>query len=245
MLGAVEVVPARSCTAEQLTALFESGGWPAFIEADPWAASALPRVREVFADLELSLIDDHHVVAAGWGVPLTWDGTSENLPAGYSESLHRALADHDRGVKPNTFVLCAAQVRPDRGRRGLAAATVAALIEHATDQRMDQVIAPLRPTQKHRYPLTAIEQYAAWLRTDGQPFDPWLRLHHRLGAEVLATTEQSQTFTGTVAQWERWSGLALPASGRYIVPDALAPLEIDLDIDLGTCTEAGIWVRHR
>lgn len=209
------------------------------------AAAALSRVRELFAEHELALVEDHQVMGAGWGVPLRWDGTQAHLPAGYSAALQRALTDHDSSVKADAFVLCAVQVRADLGRRGVAAAVVTALVEHATTRGIKQVIAPLRPIQKHRYPLTPIEQYAGWVRADGEPFDPWLRLHHRLGADVLATSEASQTFTGTVAQWEQWSGLALPASGSYIVPDALAPLEIDLASDTGTCAEPGIWIRHR
>ena len=228
-----------------MAALFHSDGWPAFIEADSVAAAALPRVRELFNAHELALVDDQQVMGAGWGVPLSWHGTQEHLPTGYSDALQRALADHDGGVAADAFVLCAVQVRSDLGRRGLAAVVVRALVEHAASQGMDQAIAPLRPTLKHRYPLTPIERYARWVRADGEPFDPWLRLHRRLGATVLATSEASQTFTGTVAQWEQWSGLALPASSFYIIPDALAPLHVDHAADLGTCTEPGIWVRHR
>ena len=108
-----------------------------------------------------------------------------------------------------------------------------------------QVVAPLRPTWKHRYPLTSIGDYVGWVNDDGLPLDPWLRLHVRMGARVLTTSDSSQAFTGTVAQWEAWSGLLLPATGRYIVRDALAPLEVDLVEDVAICNEPGIWVRHR
>lgn len=57
-------------------------------------------------------------------------------------------------------------------------------------------------------------------------------------------SEASQTFTGTAEQWEAWTGLALPGSGRYVIPDALAPLEIDRATDRGTCREPAIWVEH-
>ena len=36
---------------------------------------------------------------------------------------------------------------------------------------------------------------------------------------------------GTVADWETWAGMALPESGRYIVPGALAPIEVDCEHD--------------
>jgi hypothetical protein len=66
-----------------------------------------------------------------------------------------------------------------------------------------------------------------------------------MGAQILGTSPASQTFTGTVAQWQEWSGLDLPGDGAYIVPDALSPLQVDRAADLGTCVEPTIWVRHR
>ena len=185
------------------------------------------------------------MLAAGWGVPLAWNGHPADLPGGYTDALHRALDDHDRGHTPDTFVLCAIQVHPDTAGRGVAAQLVTALVEHAEAGGLPRVIAPLRPTLKSRYPLTPIDAYAAWTRVDGSPFDPWLRLHLRLGARVLGVAEASQTFSGTVTQWEGWTGLALPASGSYVVPDALAPLVVDPSADRGVCVEPGIWVRHR
>ncbi|GAA1854504.1 hypothetical protein ACFFOM_02600 [Microlunatus capsulatus] len=107
------------------------------------------------------------------------------------------------------------------------------------------MIAPLRPTAKHRYPLTPVEDYARWTRDDGSAFDPWLRTHLRMGGRLLGTSPASQTFTGTVDQWRDWSGLELPGDGAYVVPDALAPLHVDRAVDRGTCVEPAIWVRHR
>ena len=142
-------------------------------------------------------------------------------------------------------MICAVQVRADLAGRALSPTMVAALVDHALRHHLPQVIAPLRPTLKHRYPLTPIGEYVGWTRDDGQPFDPWVRSHTRLGAEVIGVEDASQVFTGSVAQWEEWSGLRLPTTGSYIVPDALAPLSIDCETDTGICREPGIWVRQR
>jgi hypothetical protein len=32
-----------------------------------------------------------------------------------------------------------------------------------------------------------------------------------------------QTMTGTAQEWERWAGMPLPASGRYVIPRDLRP----------------------
>jgi hypothetical protein len=51
--------------------------------------------------------------------------------------------------------------------------------------------------------------------------------------------------TAPVAQWERWTGLPLPGSGRYVVPGALVPVEVDVERDEGRYQEPNVWVRHR
>ncbi len=106
----VETMPQRVRSEDQLAALFD-GGWPPFIDADTVAAQHLPRVRQLFADLEVVLVDrgGGDLVASAWGVPLRWDGTTEGLPNGYSDSLTRALRDHDTDRPTGTLVICAAQ----------------------------------------------------------------------------------------------------------------------------------------
>jgi hypothetical protein len=50
--------------------------------------------------------------------------------------------------------------------------------------------------------------------------------------------------TGTVADWQEWTGLPMPGSGRYVVPRALAPVDVDYQRDLARYTEPNVWVRH-
>ena len=240
----VEPMRARERPASEMAALF-AGGWPAFIESDDLATRYLPTVRATFGHLEVAVLRSDSLVGAGWGVPVAWDGGPSTLPGGYSDALERAVRGHQAALTPDTLVVCAAQVRPDAVRSGIAVAILAGLIEAAEAAGLAKVVAPLRPTAKHRYPLTAIESYAAWRRADGSAFDPWIRTHLRMGGRILGTRPASQTFTGTVQQWEQWSGFDLPGDGAYIVPDALAPLHIDRAANVGTCVEPTVWVRHR
>ena len=237
---------ARERPADQLEALF-AGGWPAFIDADPVAAAQLPRIREHFAEWEFALVDPvtDHLVAAGWGVPLRWDGAVGSLPVGYSDSLVRALRDLDDGAAPDTVVICAVQVRPDVSGTGIAVRLLRALVDVATQRGLSRVIAPLRPTAKHLHPEMPIEDYAEWVRPDATAHDGWLRTHLRMGGRKIATTPESQIFTAPVGKWQEWSGIAMPGSGSYLVPGALAPLEVDVDSGTGVLTEPGIWIQHR
>ncbi len=51
--------------------------------------------------------------------------------------------------------------------------------------------------------------------------------------------------TGTVAQWEEWTGMRFPDSGVYVIPDGLSTLRIDLGDDSGTYVEPNVWMQHQ
>jgi hypothetical protein len=100
----------------------------------------------------------------------------------------------------------------------------------------------VRPTWKERYPLTPIERYAAWRRADGLLFDPWLRTHERLGARVLRAEPESLRITGSVAEWEEWTGISFPEDGEYVFPGGLATLRV---VDgVGSYWEPNVWMEH-
>jgi hypothetical protein len=51
------------------------------------------------------------------------------------------------------------------------------------------------------------------------PCPSWRGCHRDLaGVEVIS---------GTVAEWEEWTGMRFPDSGAYVVPGALVPVDID------------------
>lgn len=245
MTTTVETMGARERPDDQMDQLF-GDGWPAFITADQVVKEYIGTVRDLFADLELVLLDvDDIPVAAGWAVPLCWSGDPRHLPSGYTDTLVRAVEGHNKGESPDTLVVMAAQVHPGRRGQGLAGEFLTAMRSLADQQGWARVIAPVRPTLKSRYPLTPIEQFASWTRRDGLPLDPWLRTHQRLGAKIIANAPTSQTMTGTVGQWEEWAGMRFPGSGTYVIPDGLSTLQIDVDNDRGVYVEPNVWLQHR
>lgn len=239
-----ERTDARTWPDEQMKELF-SEGFPEFITADRLVKDYIGRVSEWFADLDLTLIDEHEVpVASGWGVPIHWDGRPEALPTGYTQALVRAVEGREQLIEPNTLVICGAIVTPARKGHGLAGETLKALRRTAEDRGWSKVVAPVRPTMKAQYPLTPIETFMRWRREDGMALDPWIRTHQRLGAEILSPAPASQTMTGTVAEWERWTGMAFPESGDYVIPGGLSLLKVDRTADEGVYLEPNIWMRH-
>lgn len=238
----LEKLSARPHDPARMSELLDTG-WPSFISADRVAEQHHPVVRERFGDYELVALDAEGApLAAGWAVPLVWDSTLEDLPSGYSDSLRRAV---ECTVPANTLVVCAAQVHTDHQGQGLAVTLLTGFRELSESMGLAHLIVPLRPTLKARYPLTPIADYSAWTRPDGLPLDPWLRTHVRMGARVLTPAPRSQVMTGTVDQWEEWTGLALPSSRVYVIPQGLATLQVDREADLGTYVEPNIWVQHR
>ncbi|MFF0205235.1 hypothetical protein [Streptomyces sp. NPDC005017] len=239
-----ERADARTWAEERLAELF-GGGFPEFITADRTVKRYIGRVREYFAGFDLLLVDERDVpVAGGWGVPLRWDGTVGDLPGGYTDALARAVEGREQGLEPDTFVICGAVVTPSLKGRGLGGEALLALRRAAEGAGLTRVLAPVRPTAKEQYAITPIESFMDRRRDDGTHLDPWIRTHERLGAEILAAAPASQTMTGTVAEWEKWTGLRLPISGEYVIPGGLSLLRVDRNADSGVYHEPNVWMRH-
>lgn len=233
----------RPDLSEQVTAVFRPL-WPEFIFHDPIGAEYSGRVETYFPRYDVLVLDGSEVVTGGWGVPICWDGTIGGLPEGYDGALVRAVTGHENKVLPDTLCIMAAAVRPGRRGSGLAGKALTALRERATAAGLERVIAPVRPTLKSRYPLTPMENFARWTRSDGLHIDPWVRAHQRLGATILGPAPRSMIITGRVAEWEDWAKMAFPETGQYVVPDALDLVDIDREQDRGTYAETNLWVRH-
>jgi hypothetical protein len=90
-----------------------------------------------------------------------------------------------------------------------------------------------------------IERYIQWRRADGLPVDPWLRVHERIGGEIVGSATAAMRVAGSVADWEQWAGMALPERRLNVVPGAPVPLKVDRDRDVGEYLEPACWVRHR
>lgn len=48
--------------------------------------------------------------------------------------------------------------------------------------------------------------------------------------------------TGSLADWENWTGLGIPHDGTYVFPDSLAPLEAQNGV--GRYWEPNVWMLH-
>jgi GNAT superfamily N-acetyltransferase len=221
-------------------------GWPEFMQHDPVAERHQARLATELAEFQVLLLDDKDEPAAlGVAIPFAWDGTLAGLPAGWDAVVTQGVADLDVGRRPTALAALSVTVAPARRGQGLSRLVIQALKDAAVRAGLGTLLAPVRPSAKSTYPLTPMERYVRWARPDGAPFDPWLRTHWRLGGEVLEVCPVSMEITAGVAAWEAWTGLAFPETGPYVVPEALVPVAIDRERDLGRYLEPNVWLRHR
>ncbi len=191
-------------------------------------------------DFQLALLDDAELVAELHSVPTPWDGSPDDLASGWDEAFVRAFESPRR---VDVLLALAISVRPDQQGRRLSSTMLEAMRDLARAHGLRELIAPVRPTWKDRYPLIPIERYLEWRRDDGSHFDPWLRVHEIVGGEILRAAPESMRIEAPAADWERWTSVALPEDGDYVLPGMLAPLEIRGGI--GRHVEPNVWVRHR
>jgi GNAT superfamily N-acetyltransferase len=221
--------------------------WPAFMLRDPVANAYWGGMARQYPECQFYVVDDDQDTFMGVGnsVPVAWDGTVAGLTAGVDDVLLAAVRDH--ATQPPATALCALQagILPEFRRRGLSTVIIEAMRDIAAGRGLADLIAPVRPNQKSTYPLTPMERYIRWQRPDGLPQDAWLRVHARLGAEIMGVAEQSMDISGSVADWEEWTGMTFPDSGPYVVQGALVPVIIDRAADRGQYIEQNVWMRHR
>lgn len=237
----------RPGLAEQAEAL-EPEAWPEYNLHGDVMGAHWNRLREGFTDFQFVVVDEagaDEVVAEGHSIPCAWDGTVVGLPAGIDAAIEGGVRLGVKGEPPSALCALAIEIRPSHQGSGLSSRMVGTLAALGAAHGLPDLIAPVRPSWKERYPLTPIERYARWTRPDGLPFDPWIRVHTRVGGEMLRPEPRSLRITGTVAEWERWTGLPFPESGQYTFPRGLAPVSIDREGDQGTYYEPNVWVRHR
>jgi GNAT superfamily N-acetyltransferase len=215
--------------------------WPEFIHHDDVVNEWWPLLHERFPDFQLVLYDPDADVILGRGctLPVSWDGHNESLSAGVVDIIGEAFAE---GAQANVLCALVAVVDPRQQGRGLSGHIIGGMAEAAGRAGLEWLIAPVRPTWKERHPLVPLEEYMHWTRDDGLPFDPWIRLHARLGAEILTVAERSLDISGSVAEWESWTGMSFPQDGDYVVPGALVPVRFEDGV--GRYVEPNVWMRH-
>ncbi|WP_119292840.1 N-acetyltransferase [Streptomyces sp. YIM 130001] len=227
-----------------------SDTWPEYIQNDPVGWSHFDRIVAELPEYVLVATDEQGaLVARALSVPfaLHEKGRDGELPdGGWDQVLVWAFADRRHGVDPDTVSAIEITVSAGRQGSGISAVMLAAMRENARARGFSEVVAPVRPSAKHREPHASIYEYARRIRPeDGLPHDPWLRVHVRAGGVIEKVAPTSMCVPGSVAQWRDWTGLPFDRPGEVEVPGALVPVHCDPERGHAVYVEPNVWVRHR
>jgi GNAT superfamily N-acetyltransferase len=217
--------------------------WPEFMFHDPVAGAFWNLLYDRFGGFQHFLFDEDtdEVVAEVNSLPVYVD--LEALPdRGWDDVMERGTAALE---EPTAVSAIQVMILPERQGSGLSGLCLERMRSNALNKGFAHLVAPVRPSSKALYPLVSMERYVTWTLDGSLPFDPWLRVHARLGAELVRVCPQSMTVSGTVAEWEEWTGLAFPDSGAYVVSGAVDLVTIDREADLGRYVEPNVWMHHR
>jgi hypothetical protein len=244
-------LPARSAiavlTAEERPDLWEEarplfrGVWPEYNNHGNHTERYFGALLPQHAHLQFLLFDRdrERILARGRTIPFRWDGSLEDLPGGIDAMGLRAV---DGSQPPTALSALAAEVVVDEQGRGLSRLVLEAMAQGARKAGLAPLVAPVRPSWKDRYPLIPIDRYAGWKRGDSLPFDPWLRVHARLGATILRSEPESMRIEAPVGDWESWTAMEFPEDGDYVFPAGLAPLHVRRGS--GSYWEPNVWMVH-
>jgi GNAT superfamily N-acetyltransferase len=215
--------------------------WPDFIISGD--TFSWDRLYAELSDFLLVLTDENErVIGGGLTVPAEWNGRPEDLPPSIEKIIVNGL--EGSASSANTLIPVAGVVDKDFRGEGISTAILKEIKHLAVRRGFQNLIIPVRPTWKARYPLQDIESYSTWRNTDGSFYDPWLRTHQRLGATILKCVDCTLKIEGTIRDWENWTGMVFPESGEYVVKDALQPVKMDVASDRGVYREPNVWMRH-
>ncbi len=218
--------------------------WPAFFVGDPVNVTYWKRLYTEFPQFQLAILDEHGTVAAaGNTIPLHIDDDGK-LPTGWDGALLQGMKDKKDGARANTLCGLVAIVDPAFKGKGMSYKAVGVMKRLLVTLGFNRLIIPVRPTFKENFPDSSIVEYCALKNSDGFSQDPWLRVHQRLGGTIIDFCPESQVIEGTVEQWTIWTGKEFKRSGRFTVPGAMQPVEIDIEKDTGVYIDQAVWVEH-
>lgn len=202
------------------------------------------QLLEDYADFQLCLVDEErgYPVAVANCVPLKCDA-SALPPEGWDWVVEKA-ATRKPGEKADMLGALAISVPGIYRSKGFARIMIRELLALADRRGLKGLVAPVRPSLKARHAHVSIEDYITWTDGEGRAYDPWIRSHLASGAKLIGPCARSMVVEEPVGFWETWTGLRFESSGRYDLPGALVPVDIDLESRRGRYEEPNVWMTY-
>ena len=245
MSGYVVKTRADSPELRKAAMAIEQSAWSAlgFLNFTRAHFAFYQQLLEDHADCQLCLVDEAtgYPVAVGNCAPIACD--FNNLPPEGWDWVVESAAN-DSGRTRNALGALAISVPGIHRGKGVARIMIEEFRKLAERKGLDGVVAPVRPSAKHRHPFIPLESYLGWTDDQGRPYDPWIRSHLAAGGKIIKPAERSMVVEEPVAFWEMWSGRTFDQTGEYVVDGALAPVSIDLAAGAGRYIEPNVWFAY-
>ena len=218
-----------------------SGPWPVFLSEDLSVKKYWQRLYQVYPEYQLLFRINSEYIGVANSAPIYWNGNIDDLPAGFDEAIETIIEENK---KPNTLCGMAVVISKEYLGKGISSKIINNLKKLAKSYGYSNLILPVRPTLKSQYPTISMDNYINWEK-DNLPFDPWLRVHMKIGGKILKVAKPSMIVRGTVSDWQRWTGMYFGESNKYTIQGALNPVNIDLETNVGEYIEPNVWVLHK
>jgi len=221
------------------------GIYPKFMGYDSIMNDNWGDLFENFPEYQLTFINGKDIIGIANSIPYFWDKPLDSLPEeGWDWALVKGLKDREINVTPNTLSGLQIVVVRKHRNKGISTDIIQELIRLAQQKGFRHITIPVRPTLKSNYPNVPMEEYIKWKNEDGLPFDPWIRQHIKIGGRIIKICHKAMHISGTIFEWEQWTGIHFPDSDEYIVQGALTPITIDCKRKLGEYIEPNVWIVH-
>ena len=219
--------------------------WPEFMFHDAISNQYWEQLEEKFSQFQFGVSNEKgDVIGFASSIPLYWTEQDYGPDGGWDGAIIKGFLDLSSDRKPNVLCALSITVAPAYQGQGFSLKMLLFMKELARKYNFKALFAPVRPSHKNFHPEVPIEEYLSWTNSDGLPFDPWVRTHVRLGGKILNVEPSSMKITGTIAEWEMWANMKFLKTGKYEIPGALIPIDINLDQNQGFYEEPNVWVVH-
>lgn len=219
--------------------------WPAIGLMDNIGWDRWFEMIDKHPEYHFGVYDHGELVAIGNCIPIFEEIDLDNLPnEGWRWAILQSL-NAKKDAQPKYISALSATIHPEHRGKRLAEKILHQFKYIAKQKNCTHLLAPIRPTKKHLYPLVPMEDYIDWKREDGNPYDTWINIHTSIGGELKKVCKNAMIASWNLKKWqETYPDIYFGSTGDYIIPYALAPVFIDLEKQHGVYYEDGVWFVH-
>ena len=186
------------------------------------------RLENYFPEFQLFLVSrEGDLVGFINLIPFQFTNSLNELPeGGWDWMLTKGILDFENNELPNFLGGLQVIVRSEYQKLGYSKQILNHSKQVCKSLELQNLIIPIRPTQKHLFPKMSMEAYMN-LKNRNEIYDPWIRTHLKSGAQIIKVCNKSMSVNGDIIFWERILNKKLVESGEYILTGALKPITID------------------